>query len=130
MSGKEDLNEFIRAVSDGNPAKEAAGARVLAAFEAAGKPPLGAKERVLASLPGRPVRSGARRLVPAFGLAAAVAAFLLLRPAPGPEPLLSTDWRSYDNFPYYSNEARMYLNPIDPEARSLDGLIPSAEYGF
>ncbi|HBA59810.1 MAG TPA: hypothetical protein DCZ92_03120 [Elusimicrobia bacterium] len=126
----EELKNFAREASGGEPAAEAANARVLARFAAAGAAPEGAKARVLAALEARR-KPLAPRLVPAFAISAAVvAAFLLLRPGARPEPLLSTDWLSYDNFPYYSDEARQYLNPADPEERSLEGLIPSAEDGF
>lgn len=125
----EELKGFMKAVSDGDAGVEAANAKVAALFAAAAaQAPEGAQARVLARVKAgpSPYRRPAAFLAAGLAFAALV---LVLRPAAAPAPLLAPDWRSYDNFPYYTDEARMYLEPLPLEGQAVDGLIPSAEYG-
>ena len=50
---KEETEKFIRSVSDGDTGEENINRRIMSVFEAAGKPPEGAKERVLAAVSKR-----------------------------------------------------------------------------
>jgi len=125
----EEMDDFIRSVSDGDPVTETANRRVMAAFTAAGRAPAGMKDRVLAAATSSRRSRTAVILAPALALSV-LAVFLLLRQEPAVAPQYSPDWLCYENFPYYSDDARQYLNPLDPEGVTLDTLIPSAEKGM
>lgn len=125
----EEIEDFIRSVSDGDPVTEAANRRVIATFNAVGRVPAGMKVRVLAAATSPHRSRTAAILAPALALSV-LAVFLLLRQKPAAAPQYSPDWLCYENFPYYSDDARHYLNPPDPEGITLDTLIPSSEKGM
>jgi hypothetical protein len=124
----EEMEDFVRSVSDGNPVTEAANRRVMAAFNAVGRAPAGMKASVLAAATSQRRSRTAVILAPVLAFSV-LAVFLLLRQKPAVAPQYSPDWLCYENFPYYSEDARQYLNPPDPEGVTLDTLIPSSEKG-
>ena len=130
---KEETEKFIRSVSDGDTGEENINRRIMSVFEAAGKPPEGARERVLASVSKRRSRvKTAAILVPALACSF-LAVFILLhretrRPVHETEEY-SADWLSYENFPYYKEEAKNYLNDTEKNG-DRDYFHPSAETGM
>ncbi|HNW43752.1 MAG TPA: hypothetical protein PKI19_04555 [Elusimicrobiales bacterium] len=130
--GKE-LELFLAGNAGGDPAAAAANARIAGLFAAgAAQVPEAVKRRVLARAAGaaapawRPAEA-VRAL--AFG-AAALMAFVLLGPGPVRGPAEDPDWRSYDNFPYYADESRMYLSDLSTDWRSPEGLQPDPRTGL
>ncbi|OGS10462.1 MAG: hypothetical protein A2234_00715 [Elusimicrobia bacterium RIFOXYA2_FULL_58_8] len=129
-----ELENFIKETSDNEPQKTAANREVLARFMKAGAEiPPGAMERVRASLESRPAAAPwfYRKAAPALALCAvAVAAVILTRPSGEPVPLVSPDWRSYENFPYYAAEGRLYVSGVSPDWRSADTLVIDAASAY
>ena len=124
-----ELKKLAEDASGGDAGLAAANEKVLFLFKKTelAVPP-GVKERVLASLERRPA---ARRLGwPA--LAACAAALVLvvsLRLSGRHTDELSADWRDYNNYPYYADEAAAYLTDMPPDWRCYENFPWLAEGG-
>lgn len=125
----EELRKLAEEASGGDAGLTAANEKVIFRFKKAELAvPLGAKERVLASLERKPA---ARRLAwPALAVCAAALVLVVSLRQPGrPKAEVSPDWRDYSNYPSYAEEAATYLIDMQPDWRCAEKFPGLTEDG-
>ncbi|MDO8805535.1 MAG: hypothetical protein Q7R35_14040 [Elusimicrobiota bacterium] len=129
----EELSRFITEISAGDAKRSAANEEVISRFKKAElNAPAAVKNRIRALLGAQrepAPRSFWKKAAPA--LAACAAALILAVSLHSPHRRvaeLSPDWRSYDNYPSYADEARLYLMDIQPDWRASYNFPGGADF--